>query len=78
MTGMFAQVQVGQKAVLNDLENGFELALVAGDQSGLAITEVHGDHIVLEDAAAGVITRVPLYLIKSVRSVATETLPSAA
>jgi hypothetical protein len=76
MTGTFAQVQVGQKAVLNELEHGFELALVAGDQPGLAIIEVQPDHVVLEDAAAGVTTRVPTYLIKSVRSGVPETLPS--
>jgi hypothetical protein len=78
MTGMFAQVQIGQKAVLNDLENGFDLALVAAEQPGLTITEIHPDHIVLEDAAAGVTTRVPTYLIKSVRSGVAEPLPSAA
>jgi len=78
MTGTCAQVQVGLKAALNELENGFELALAAGDQPGLLVTDVTPEHIVMEDVAAGVITRVPTYLIKSVRTVAPASLPSAA
>src|SRR5277367_2953413 len=54
MTGMLAQVQVGQKAILHDLEHGFELAVVAGEQPGLTITEILAHHIVMEDAAAEV------------------------
>jgi hypothetical protein len=78
MIGMCAQVQVGNKAALSDLENGFELALVAGDQPGLLITEVTPEHILMEDVAAGVITRVPTYLIKLVRTAAPTGLPNAA
>jgi hypothetical protein len=80
MTGMLAQVQVGQKAVVSDLEHGFELVLVEGAQPGLTIIEVHADHILLEDAAASVVTRVPTYLIKAVRSgmAPPQPLPSAA
>lgn len=78
MTGMSAQVQVGQKAVLTELENGFELTLVAGDQPGLVIADVQPDHVVLEDVAGGVLTRVPTYLIKAVHGLVAETLPSAA
>ena len=71
MTGMLAQVQVGQKAILHDLEHGFELAVVAGEQPGLTITEILAHHIVMEDAAAEVITRIPIYLIKTVRTTET-------
>jgi hypothetical protein len=68
MTGMLAQVQVGQQAILHELEHGFELAVVAGEQPGLTIIEMLPDHIVLEDVAGGVISRVPNYLIKAVRA----------
>jgi len=78
MTGTLAQVQVGQKVIVNELEHGFELNLTVGDQPGLTIMEVHPDHIVLEDAGGNVITRIPTYLIKAVRSGVAEPLPSAA
>lgn len=66
MTGMFAQVQIGQKAALKELEHGFELLILSADQPGPVVTEVASDYISMEDVAGGVITRVPKYLIKAV------------
>jgi hypothetical protein len=63
---MSEQVQVGQKGSLKELEYGFELVVVPPDQPGSVIAEVAPDHIVLDDADAGVSTRVPAYLIKAV------------
>jgi hypothetical protein len=68
MTGMLAQVQVGQKVIMHDLEHGFELAVAAGEQPGLTVIEILPNHIVMEDTTAGVISRMPVYLIKAVRT----------
>lgn len=78
MTGMFAQVQVGQKVSLVELENGFELALLPAEQPGPVVMEVTANYIIMEDAGGEVTTRVPTYLIKSIRTVVPEVIPSAA
>jgi hypothetical protein len=63
---MSEQLQVGQKGSVKELEYGFEFTVLPADQPGPVIAEVTPDHIVLEDDAAGVVTRIPTYLIKAV------------
>lgn len=73
MARTFEQVQVGQKGSLKELEHGFEFLPLAAEEVGAVVTEVTPDYLVLEDASAGVTTRVPMYLIKAVLTSAAAT-----
>lgn len=78
MTGIPGQVQVGMKVTLHETETGFELILLSADQPGAVVTEVTPEYLLMEDATGDVVTRVPIYLIKAVRTTAPEVMPSAA
>jgi hypothetical protein len=63
MVSAFKQFQTGQKVSLKDLECGCVLTVVPPDQPGLDVVEIGRDYLVLEDAGAGVRTRIPRHLI---------------
>jgi hypothetical protein len=65
MAILSGQFQVGQKVSLKDTETGYRLVGLATEEPGLEVVAIHADYIVLEDAAAGVRTRVPTYLINT-------------
>jgi hypothetical protein len=78
MADVLKQLQVGQIVSLKELESDCHLITVLpADQAGPRIIEIGADYILLEDAAAGVQTRIPVHLIKTIAPPAT-TGPQAA
>jgi hypothetical protein len=63
MASLSEQFRVGQKVTLKDTETGYQLVGLAPEESGLEVIAINADYIVLDDASAGVRTRVPAYLI---------------
>ena len=67
MTAIRKQLQVGQTVRVEHQETGCQvLTVLPAGQTGLQVTEVGVDYLVLEDAAEGVRTRLPMHIIKSV------------
>lgn len=70
-------LQLGQTVSVTSLEFGYEIHVVSGDQPGLKVLEIGKNHILLDDAEAGIRTRLPAHMIKSVKTTAPE-VPQAA
>jgi hypothetical protein len=72
MADVLKQLQIGQTVSVKELDSDCHLLTVlATEQVGHKIVAIGADYVILEDAAAGVRTQIPVHLIK------TET-PSAA
>lgn len=56
-------LQVGQTVRLGEQDAGFTVTVLPPGETGPVIARVESDYIVLEDAGAGVRTRLPGYLI---------------
>lgn len=65
MASVCKSIQTGQKIRVKELEHGCELVLLPTDQPGQTVIEVGRDYLVLEDAAAEIQTRIPMYLVKA-------------
>lgn len=63
MSNILKQLQVGQTVGVHESDTGFQLTLLASEQPGQAVVEVGADYVVLEDAAAGVKTRIPCHYL---------------
>lgn len=63
MASLSKQFQAGQKVIVQSVESGYQIAAVPPDQPGQLIVEVAPDYLVVDDADAGVTTRIPLYLV---------------
>ena len=63
MVSAFKTFQTGQRVSITDLECGCQLSLVTADQPGHDIIEIGRDYLVVEDAEAGVQTRIPRHMI---------------
>jgi len=63
MSSVFKQFQTGQKVSVQELECGCQLTILSADQPGLDVVEIGRDYLVLEDALAGIKTRIPRHLI---------------
>jgi hypothetical protein len=59
-------LQVGQTVRLVERAYGFHVIILPPGESGPEVVEVGLEHAVFEDIAAGVRTRLPLYLVDSV------------
>jgi hypothetical protein len=78
MANAIKQLQNGQKVGLQEREYGYQLTLLTGDQPGHVVVEVDPEFVVLEDAAAGVKKRIPVFLISAVTAAAPETTTTTA
>jgi hypothetical protein len=56
-------LQLGQKVTVRDALFGVQVAPAADGEGGLTVAGVGPDHLVLDDSATGVRTRVPLWLV---------------
>ena len=57
MTSLGKHLQVGQTVGLVELEFGYQLTILATGEPGKQVMEVGEDYVVLDDASAGVSTR---------------------
>jgi hypothetical protein len=69
-------VQVGQTVRLEELAFGFRITVLAADEPGHKIVEIGQDYLVVEDEAAAVRTRIPVFSVKVVTP--TPPVPQAA
>ena len=56
-------LQAGQKVTVQDALFGLLVMPAADGEAGLTVVGVGPDHLVLDDAATGARTRVPLWLV---------------
>ena len=56
-------LQAGQKVTVKDALFGLRVRPAADGEAGLTVVGVEPDHLVLDDAATGARTRVPLWLV---------------
>src|SRR4051794_27711065 len=56
-------LQAGQKVTVRDAHFGVQVTPAADGEAGLTVVQVGPDHLVLDDAATDVRTRVPLWLV---------------
>jgi hypothetical protein len=56
-------LQLGQRVTVQGAPFGVQVTPAAGGEAGLTVAGVGPDHLVLDDAATGVRTRVPLWLV---------------
>ncbi len=56
-------LQAGQKVTIRDALFGLHVTPAADGEAALTVAGVWPDHLVLDDAATGVRTRVPLWLV---------------
>jgi hypothetical protein len=66
MSSTGKNLQVGQTVRLDEQACGYHITVLPPGESGHAVVEVGVEHAVFEDAAAGVRTMLPLYLIDAV------------
>jgi hypothetical protein len=76
IAGIDRQLQVGQTVQFSEQAAGYVITILPPGQPGAAVAAVGPDYVVLEDEAAGVRTRIPAHLIKSVAPA--ESVPQAA
>jgi hypothetical protein len=69
--------QVGQPVEIRDLDKGYQISPRADGLPGLLVAEVGADYLVLSDPEAGVLTRIPAYLILAADAVAVAAQPVA-
>ena len=68
--GIFASLDKGQKVSLKETAQGFEIGVFPGvEQLGYTITEIGQDYIVLEDITGVSETRIPVYSIKTIKTI---------
>jgi hypothetical protein len=77
MTSTSKSLQVGQTVRLDEQACGYRITVLPPGEPGQEVVEVGIEHAVFEDAAAGVRTQLPLYLIASVAPVAEAVKPTA-
>jgi hypothetical protein len=70
-------LQVGQTVRLGEQDKGFTVTVLPPGEPGPVIAQVEPDYIVLEDAEAGVRTRLPGYLIVALRPTEEVAQPAA-
>ncbi len=63
-------LQVGQTVRLGEQDTGFTVTVLPPGEPGQVIAQVEPDYIIVEDAGAGVRTRLPGYLIVALRPAA--------
>ena len=56
-------LQAGQKVTVREALFGLQVTPAAEGEAGLTVAGVGPDHLVLDDAATGIRTRVPLWLV---------------
>ena len=56
-------LQAGQKVTVREALFGIQVAPAADGEAGPTVVGVEPDHLVLDDAATGARTRVPLWLV---------------
>jgi len=66
--GFFAPLDKGQKIALKETSHGFEITASDFD-IGYTITEIGSDYIVVEDMAKVTETRIPIYSIRSIKTI---------
>jgi hypothetical protein len=64
--GIFAPLEEGQKVVLKEVGDRYQISVVPGLGTGHKIVEVGSDYIVLLDPAGVNEVRIPIYSVKSV------------
>lgn len=77
MPNMGKGLQVGQTVRLDERACGYHVAVLPPGEPGLQVVELGPEHAVFEDAAAGVQTHLPLYLVDSVAPAAEAVQPAA-
>lgn len=65
--GIFAPVEEGQKVVLKEVGDRYQITVVPGLEAGHEVIEVGTDYVVLLDPAGVNEVRIPIYSVKSVR-----------
>jgi hypothetical protein len=66
MTSAGKSLQVGQTVRVDEQAGGYHIAVLPPGEPGYAVVEVGREHVLFEDAAAGIRTQLPLYLVISV------------
>jgi hypothetical protein len=64
--GIFAPLEEGQRVVLKEAGDRYQITVVPGLEAGHKVVEVGPDYIVLVDAAGVNEIRIPIYSVKSV------------
>lgn len=67
--GFLAPLEKGQKVSLKETAHGFEIGVVSDVDLGFTITEVGADYIAVEDIAKVTETRIPVYAIRSIKTI---------
>jgi hypothetical protein len=66
IAGIDKQLQVGQTVQFSDQPTGYAITILPIDQPGAKVVAIGPDYVVLDEEAAGIKTRIPAHLIKSV------------
>ena len=66
--GFFAPLDKGQKVALKETASGFEITS-SDFELGYTITDIGSDYIVVEDMAKVTETRIPIYSIRSIKTI---------
>lgn len=66
MGGALKLLQVGQTVQVQYEEFSCKVTVLPPGQAGPRVTEVGVDYVVLEDESEGIITRIPMHLLKAV------------
>lgn len=71
--GVLSVLHAGQAAVLTDTPDGFEISILANDNSQLShqVVEVGSDFVVVRDVTKIRETRIPLWSVKAVIVIST-------
>jgi hypothetical protein len=77
MTSILGQFQVGQKVCIKEAGTACYISMIPNDQAGPVVTEINPEYVVFEDETAGVLTRIPIYLIR-MGDVPQQPVPAAA
>lgn len=64
--GVFAPLEEGQKVVLKEAGDRYQITVVPGLEAGHKVMEVGSDYVVLLDPAGVNEIRIPIYSVKSV------------
>ncbi len=70
-------LQVGQTVRLGEQDAGYTVTVLPPGEPGQVIAQIESDYIVVEDAGAGVRTRIPGYLIMAMRPAVEVAQPAA-
>jgi hypothetical protein len=63
MIDVAKHLQVGQTVRLEALAGGYQITPLSAAEPGLAVTMIGPDYVVLDDAEAGVRTRIPSHCL---------------